>query len=64
VFHHHFQWNKDERTRNADAIQEHLAHRRPAQQSVMSEVWRRHWHLATSKQTLTLNALQANKYTL
>ena len=64
VFHYHFQWNKaDERTRNADAIQEHLAYiaalrsrdAAAAQAAALA-------HLATSKQTL-LKALQANSHT-
>jgi DNA-binding GntR family transcriptional regulator len=65
VFHYHFQWNKaDERTRNADAIQEHLAYidalRSRDVGRAQSAALR---HLATSKQTL-LNALQANSHTL
>ena len=64
VFHYHFQWNKaDERTRNADAIREHLAYiaalrsrdAAAAQAAALA-------HLATSKQTL-LKALQANSHT-
>jgi DNA-binding GntR family transcriptional regulator len=65
VFHYHFQWNKsDERTRNADAIQEHLAYidalRSRDVGRAQAAALR---HLATSKQTL-LNALQANSHTL
>ncbi|WP_116131026.1 GntR family transcriptional regulator [Tropicimonas sp. IMCC34043] len=64
VFHYHFQWNKaDERTRNADAIQEHLAYidalrsRDPERAQAAALC-----HLATSKQTL-LKALKANSHT-
>ncbi|MFT6536224.1 MAG: DNA-binding GntR family transcriptional regulator [Loktanella salsilacus] len=65
VFHYHFQWNKaDEPTRNADAIQEHLAYidalRSRDVGRAQAAALR---HLATSKQTL-LNALQANSHTL
>ena len=65
VLHYHFQWNKaDERTRNADAIQEHLAYidalRSRDVGRAQAAALR---HLATSKQTL-LNALQANSHTL
>ncbi len=63
IFHYHYQWNKsDERQRNADAIQEHLAYIDALQSRDLTRVRvAATTHLSSSKQTL-LNSLRSHNH--